>query len=262
VRHVKGRILRIHFSKRSKFSPKQNIQVGLQVQSKNMNIVITGAGKGIGLAIVKHFLNTTGHNIWACSRDVSALQALSAPRLHSSTLDIASATATEIATLVSAQFNEVDLLIHNAGLLVNEPFETTSLEDWRRVFEVNVFSAVKINQALLPLLRKSSGAHVVHIGSMGGVQGSSKFPGLSAYSASKAALANLTECMAEELKTTGIHVNCLALGAVDTEMLRKAFPGYTAGTSSEEMAAFICDFSLNSRAFFNGKTLAVASSTP
>jgi NAD(P)-dependent dehydrogenase (short-subunit alcohol dehydrogenase family) len=227
-----------------------------------MNIVITGAGKGIGLAMVAHFLKTTEHHIWACSRDISALQALSSPRLSLSALDIAAATAAEIAALVSAQFSAVDVLIHNAGVLVNEPFETTSLDEWRRVFDVNVFSAVKINQALLPLLRKSRGAHVVHIGSMGGVQGSSKFPGLSAYSASKAALANLTECMAEELKSSGIHVNCLALGAVDTEMLRKAFPDYTAGTSSEEMAAFICDFSLNSRAFFNGKTLSVASSTP
>jgi NAD(P)-dependent dehydrogenase (short-subunit alcohol dehydrogenase family) len=68
--------------------------------------------------------------------------------------------------------------------------------------------------------------------------------------------------MAEELKTTGIHVNCLALGAVDTEMLRRAFPNYTADMNSEQMAAFIGDFSLNGRAFFNGKILPVASTTP
>jgi NAD(P)-dependent dehydrogenase (short-subunit alcohol dehydrogenase family) len=97
---------------------------------------------------------------------------------------------------------------------------------------------------------------------MGGFQGSSKFPGLSAYSASKAALASLTECMAEELKSDGIHVNCLALGAVDTEMLRQAFPGYQAPVSSEDMARFIGEFSINQRTFFNGKIIPVSSSTP
>ncbi len=112
------------------------------------------------------------------------------------------------------------------------------------------------------MLRKSAAAHIVHIGSMGGVQGSSKFPGLSAYSASKAALANLTECMAEELQSDGIHVNCLALGAVNTEMLRHAFPDYVADMSSEQIAEFIYDFSINRRSFFNGKILPVAASTP
>ena len=227
-----------------------------------MNIVITGAGKGIGLSLVRHFLTFPEHRVWACSRDISALVALDAPGLRVEVLNIATATAETIHRQVSTFFNQVDVLIHNAGVLVNKPFETTDLEDWQQVFDVNLFSVVKINQALLPLLHRSGAAHIVHIGSMGGVQGSSKFPGLSAYSASKAALANLTECMAEELKTTGIHVNCLALGAVDTEMLRRAFPNYKADMNSEQMAAFIGDFSLNGRAFFNGKILPVASTTP
>jgi NAD(P)-dependent dehydrogenase (short-subunit alcohol dehydrogenase family) len=227
-----------------------------------MNIVITGAGKGIGLALVRRFLTFPEHRVWACSRDVSALLALEAPRLSVAVLDVAGATAATIHRQVSDCFSQVDILIHNAGVLINKPFESTDLDDWQQVFNVNLFSAVKINQALLPLLCSSGAAHIVHIGSMGGVQGASKFPGLSAYSASKAALANLTECMAEELKSTGIHVNCLALGAVDTEMLRSAFPNYTAEMSSDQMAEFICDFSLNGRAFFNGKILPVATSTP
>lgn len=227
-----------------------------------MNIVVTGAGRGIGLALVRQFLQNPEHHVWACSRDIEALRAIDSPQLAAETLDIAKSTTVEIAHRVSAHFETVDVLIHNAGVLINRPFATTSLDDWFRVFDVNLFSVVKINQALLPLLKKSKTAHIVHIGSMGGVQGSSKFPGLSAYSASKAALANLTECMAEELKADGIHVNCLALGAVDTEMLRTAFPDYSATMKSAEMAAFIADFSLNQRPYFNGKILPVASSTP
>lgn len=227
-----------------------------------MNIVITGAGKGIGLALVQQFLQYPEHRIWACSRDVSALEKLTNPNLAVVAMDIAVASEASIFQAVSSALNQVDILIHNAGILINQPFENTGVDTWREVFDVNLFSVVKINQALLPLLRRSSAAHVIHIGSMGGVQGSSKFPGLSAYSASKAALANLTECMAEELKQDGIHVNCLALGAVDTEMLRQAFPGYVADRSSDEMAMFIYDFSVNRRAFFNGKILPVASSTP
>jgi NAD(P)-dependent dehydrogenase (short-subunit alcohol dehydrogenase family) len=97
---------------------------------------------------------------------------------------------------------------------------------------------------------------------MGGVQGSSKFPGLSAYSSSKSALSGLTECLAEELKTKNIAVNCLALGAVQTEMLAKAFPGYKAPVTPSQMAEFICDFALKGQHFFNGKIIPVSSSTP
>lgn len=227
-----------------------------------MNIVITGAGKGIGLELTKRFLQMPEHQVWACSRDISDLNALQHPRLNIAALDLTTANENDIYTQVAAAIEHVDILIHNAGILINRPFQETSLAEWRQVFEVNVFSAVKVSQALLPLLIKSAGAHIVHIGSMGGFQGASKFPGLSAYSASKAALANLTECMAEELKADGIHVNCLALGAVDTEMLRQAFPGYQAPVSSQSMAELIYQFSVTQRSFFNGKILPVSASTP
>ncbi len=177
-------------------------------------------------------------------------------------MDIAAISEAEFHDRVAAHLDPVDIVIHNAGILINKPFNELTLEEWRQQFEVNLFSAVKINRALLPLLRRSEAAHVVHIGSIGGVQGSSKFPGLSGYSASKAALANLTECLAEEWKAEGIHVNCLALGGVNTEMLRQAFPQFVANMDPETMADFIYDFSVNRRAFFNGKILAVSASTP
>ena len=97
---------------------------------------------------------------------------------------------------------------------------------------------------------------------MGGVQGSMKFPGLAAYSSSKAAVITLTELLAEEYKESGVSFNVLALGAVQTEMLEEAFPGYKAPTSALEMAEYIHDFSLNGNKFYNGKLLQVSNTTP
>ena len=121
---------------------------------------------------------------------------------------------------------------------------------------------VLLIQSLLDLLRKSREAHVVNISSMGGVQGSKKFPGLSAYSASKAALQVLTECLAEEFKEENIAFNSLALGAVQTDMLAETFPGYKAPLKASEMAEFIADFAINGRRFYRGKTVQVSLSTP
>ena len=109
---------------------------------------------------------------------------------------------------------------------------------------------------------KKKGTHIVNISSIGGVQGSAKFAGLSAYSSSKAALCGLTECLAEEFKGTNISVNCLALGAVQTEMLLKAFPGYKAPLKANQMASYIYELALNGRNYYNGKILPVSLSTP
>jgi NAD(P)-dependent dehydrogenase (short-subunit alcohol dehydrogenase family) len=108
----------------------------------------------------------------------------------------------------------------------------------------------------------SSGSHIVNISSMGGFQGSAKYKGLSYYSASKAALACLTECLATEFTEFGISVNCLALGAVQTEMLDEAFPGYKAPVDAKQMAEFISGFALTGHKFFNGKILPVALGNP
>ncbi len=144
--------------------------------------------------------------------------------------------------------------------MLNKPLGMITAPEIEEVFSVNVKAPMLLIQALLPLMKP--GSHIVNIGSMGGVQGSVKFPGLSAYSASKGALAVLTECLAEELKDRQIAVNCLAFGAVQTEMLAKAFPGYEAPVSAGKMAEFVADFALNGNRYFNGKILPVSLSTP
>ena len=156
----------------------------------------------------------------------------------------------------------LDVLINNAGELVNKPFEKITEKELHSVYNTNVFAPYQLIQETLPLLNKKTKSHIVNISSIGGYQGSAKFAGLSAYSSSKAALCGLTECLAEEFKNKNIVINCLALGAVQTEMLNKAFPGYKAPVTAKQMAYFICDFALNGQKYFNGKIIPVTLSTP
>lgn len=225
----------------------------------NKRIVVLGASQGIGAALVQHFAALPHTEVLALSRNLAKMQ----DRFHQ---DNVQCYALDISQNVHEQIKAIDLkapidiLINNAGLLINKPFETLTHQDFSQSYQVNVIGIMEATQALLPLLAPD--AHIVNISSMGGFQGSLKFAGLAAYSTSKAALCAFTELFAEEYKHTGIHMNCLCLGAVQTEMLEAAFPGYTAPTSSEQMAQFIGDFALHSGAYFNGKILPVSSTNP
>lgn len=237
-----------------------------------MNIVITGASKGIGYALAKLFANNENNTVIAIARSENLLKELKnecirqdlRSQLKTIAFDIEKPTEVKNA-LRNEILNHIpfiDILINNAGYLINQPFGEITIEDMQKSFQVNIISHAVLIQDLIPLLKKSTSAHVVNISSMAGFQGSSKFPGLSVYSSSKAALASLTECLAEEYKNDGIKFNSLALGAVNTEMLKEAFPGYYAPLNAVQMAEFIHDFSLNGSKYFNGKILPVSLSTP
>lgn len=229
------------------------------------NILITGASRGIGYDTVLELAKNPLNRIFALSRNQAKLKLLQ-KKVGTDALIIIPLDLTnfdkEVLTQQLKGISQIDVLINNAGLLINKPFEALNLADWKNIFEVNLFGIVHLIQAILPLLEAAKNTHIINIGSMGGVQGSSKFPGLSAYSASKAALANLTECLAEEFKDKNIKVNCLALGAIQTEMLAEAFPGYEAPVTSDAMAAYLGWFALNGHHFHNGKIIPVAVSTP
>ncbi|WP_282775285.1 SDR family NAD(P)-dependent oxidoreductase [Phaeodactylibacter xiamenensis] len=227
------------------------------------NIIITGASRGIGRDTALQ-LAKNGHRVLALSRNEAALKELqqeAGDNLHYLAYDITSPDARPLLEIVEP-WGTVDVLINNAGYLLNKPFHETTGTDWENVMSVNFHGPVHLLQMLRPFLQAAEKAHVLNIGSMGGYQGSSKFPGLLAYSVSKAAIATLTECLAEEWKDSGVCVNCLALGAVQTEMLAAAFPGMQAPVSSAQMGGFLSYFALQGHHFFNGKVLPVSVSTP
>ena len=223
------------------------------------NIIITGTSRGIGYELALQFANA-GHNVLAISRKTP--QAL-VENQNVTCLSIDLSKEKELATVetfISQTWKKVDIIIHNAGNLVNKPFSQTTQEDFENVYKVNVFGVANLTRICLPYLKK--GSHVVSISSMGGIQGSMKFAGLSAYSSSKGAVITLSELLAEEYKEQGIAFNVLALGAVNTEMLQEAFPGYEAPISATEMADYIFNFTLTGNKYHNGKIIQVSSSTP
>lgn len=242
------------------------LAVYLHTNLRNMYVVITGASKGIGLEIVKQFLEDEETSVLAISRSSKELNILKKKYPNSLTTiygDITSnSTINKIFAALQSKKIKVDVLINNAGAIVNKPFAKITGKELSLVYNVNILAPFLLIQKLLPLMGNKNRSHVINIGSMGGFQGSSKFAGLSAYSSSKSALAGLTECLAEELKEKNIAVNCLAIGAVQTEMLNKAFPGYKAPLQPKQMANYIVEFAITGHQYYNGKILPVSSTTP
>lgn len=221
------------------------------------NIWITGASRGIGYALVELFL-AEGHRVIVLTRNTQKLSDLAEEYTDQLTL-----IPTDITALKRSEYPNfpVDILINNAGALVNKPFADISAEDLQRVYSTNVFGPFHLIQTLIP--RFSNDAHIVNIGSVGGVTGSVKFPGLSAYSSSKGALSILTECLQAEFgEESNWSFNCLALGAVQTEMLEEAFPGYRAPVTPSAIARYIYGFALNNHKVMRGRVVEVALSTP
>ncbi|MEE4000489.1 SDR family oxidoreductase [Tenacibaculum sp. FZY0031] len=224
------------------------------------NIVITGTSRGIGFELAQQFANQ-GHQVLALSRNTKPLEEINHTNITTISVDLSNEKDIKKAVdFVSTEWKKVDILINNAGKLINKPFEQLTTQDFEEVYKVNVFAVAELTKNLLPFMNK--GSHVVTVSSMGGIQGSMKFPGLAAYSSAKGAVITLSELLAEEYKEQQIAFNVLALGAVQTEMLEEAFPGYEAPLSAKEMANYIFDFALTGNKYYNGKVLQVSSSTP
>ncbi|WP_196886613.1 SDR family NAD(P)-dependent oxidoreductase [Aureivirga sp. CE67] len=224
------------------------------------NIVVTGASRGIGFELIQLFA-AEGNKVLALSRNISPIEKLENENIQAISVDLTNeADIHTVHDYIQNNWEKVDILVNNAGSLVNKPFLEITQEDFLKVYQVNVFGVAKMTQLMIPFMKE--GSHVVNISSMGGIQGSMKFPGLAAYSSAKGAVITLTELLAEEYKDSGISFNVLALGAVQTEMLEEAFPGYQAPVNALEMATYIKNFAENSGKFYNGKVLQVSASTP
>ncbi len=223
------------------------------------NVVITGTSRGIGYELALQFANA-GHSVLALSRKIPEAL-LQHDNITCLSVDVADAgTLTQVESFVSGVWKHADVVIHNAGALLLKPFKDITADEFEHLYKVNVFGVAALNRILLPFMER--GSHVVTISSMGGVQGTMKFSGLAAYSSSKGAVITLSELLAEEYKEKGVAFNVLALGAVNTEMLQEAFPGYQAPLSAVQMAEYIFNFALTGNTYYNGKVLQVSSTTP
>ena len=224
------------------------------------HIVITGTSRGIGFELAQLFAKAN-HKVLALSRNTKPLEQVNHKNITCISVDLSVEKDIDKAiTFIEEKWKKVDVLINNAGKLINKPFSELTSQDFLEVYKVNVFAVAALTKSLLPFMNK--GSHVVTVSSMGGIQGSMKFPGLAAYSSAKGAVITLSEVLAEEYKEKEIAFNTLAIGAVQTEMLEEAFPGYVAPLSALEMATYIYDFSLTGNKYYNGKVLQVSSSTP
>ena len=223
------------------------------------NIIVTGASRGIGLELALQFANA-GHHVLALSRNMPQVL-IENSNVTCLSIDLSKEEdLKQVEKYLTSLMKKIDAVVHNAGALLLKPFEETSSEEFENIYKVNVFGVANLTRVCLPFLTK--GSHVVTISSMGGIQGSLKFAGLSAYSSSKGAVLTLSELLAEEYKERGISFNVLALGAVQTEMLAEAFPGYQANITASEMANYIFDFTLTGNKFYNGKVLQVTTTNP
>jgi 3-oxoacyl-[acyl-carrier protein] reductase len=236
-----------------------------------MTILITGASRGIGAQLALE-LAKEKHKIVLLSRNEKGLEKICSECNKLAGEKIASFMVYDLKELekshgdfilrLKEHTTELNCLVNNAGALIRKPFDEIGIAESKDMFDVNFFAPAMLIQATLPLLKASGKASIVNVTSMAAVQGGSKFGGLSMYSASKGALATLTESLAEEFETDGIRVNALAFGAVQTEMLEEAFPGYQAPITAEGMGKFFKWFVLEGSKYFNGKMLPVTVSTP
>jgi NAD(P)-dependent dehydrogenase (short-subunit alcohol dehydrogenase family) len=231
-----------------------------------MNIIVSGGSKGIGREVVMSLATDKDNQILVTGRNEGRLKELQMECVNENVSYLAmdiSELDKEIEPVkeeIYNRFSRVDILINIAGLLFVKDFMKLSDQEARNMMDTNFFGPAAFIKLIVPLM--SAGSHIVNISSMGGFQGSSKYRGLSYYSASKAALSCLSECLAVELGETGISVNCLAIGSVQTEMFESAFPGFKAPLGPKEIAEFISYFAVNGNKYFNGKVLPVAVNNP
>lgn len=227
-----------------------------------MITVITGVSRGIGYATIKAAASK-GHFCVGLTRNKDVLDdsLLKHESIHIIEVDWndVSMICSKVKSVIGN--SAIDILINNAATIEVKALEELTAESFRAQFETNTILPFELTKQLLVNRLFANQAHVLNISSMAGYQDSEKFPGLGAYSASKAALACITQSMAAEWADR-LTINCLCLGAVNTDMLKSAFPTYIAEINDVQMASFILNFAENSGEVMNGQVIPVKKSDP
>ena len=221
-------------------------------------IIVTGASRGIGyqlcLALAK-----LSHQVIAISRTRPSFEQFPTQKKQIIFIEadlIDSEQRKNAIEKIKSQITHIDALVNNAGILIKKKFIDLSNEEWITQFTLNAFVPIWLTKELIPYF--SSHSHIVNISSIGGIAGERKIEGLSAYSASKAALNIITESLAVELKPHHISVNALALGTVQTTMLKIAFPNFQSPITPITIAQFIAYFTCYGHHVCNGQILPIA----
>ncbi len=231
--------------------------------------VVTGAARGIGLAITRKFLGA-GYavSLWDIDADTlgTTTAALPAERILPVACDVSDPIQVQAAVeAVERRFGRLDALVNNAGIAIFKPLLETAFDEWARVLATNLNGPFICTQACAPLMLRHGGGSVVNIASISGVRASTL---RVAYGTSKAAVIHLTKQQAVELGDRGIRVNCVAPGPVETEMAKlvhsadirtsysDAIPLQRYGTV-DEIADAVVFLSGEAATYINGQTLAV-----
>ena len=195
--------------------------------------LITGVSSGLGRAFATAALEA-GHTVVGTVRkpdQIADFEQLAPGRAHARMLDVTDTEA--IAPTVAAIEDEtgpIDVLVNNAGYGVEGTFEETSLDTFRRQFDVNVFGVIAVTQAVLPRMRERRAGHILFVTSMGGLRA---FPGLAAYHGSKFAVEGIAATLAQEVAPLGIHVTAIEPGSFRTDW---------AGRSMDRVESTIADY--------------------
>ncbi len=224
--------------------------------------VVTGASSGIGKRTAE-LLAERGARVAICARSAERLHEVAAPfgdRMIAVAGDVSDLAVIErLFSLTEGRFGKCSILVNSAGMIDASPLIDTTLEQWQRMFEVNVQAIFLTTRRALPSMLEQGAGAIVNVASISGVVGPAKFPGFVSYCASKGAVISLTEALAVEVKSRGVRVNCVSPGSVDTPMWAEASGGAPAAMTPEEVAESILFLASDRSRPMNGQNLNVFS---
>jgi len=224
--------------------------------------IVTGASSGIGRSCAE-MLVARGARVAIFARSADRLDEIVA-RHRDAMIAIAGdvgdlAAIERLFAATESRFGHCDILVNNAGMIDPAPLIDTTLEQWDRMFAVNVRGAFLACRRALPSMIDRERGAIVNVSSISGVIGPEKFPGWVSYCASKGALISMTEALAVEVKEAGVRVNCVSPGSVDTGMWAEASGGAPADMTADEVAETILFLASERSRPMNGQNLHVYS---